>query len=215
MNSPRKPGDIKEVTNIVRAPPPSAPKREITPWELWGNARATDAGQSEAAEGVEIKVTVGKGPADVSPSRSEHRASGIVHVPVSATMKRRVAAQSAESARTSALLHPQSGSGTQRSTSSIGEPRGNAILAALSSNITRETLASTLSVSAPPSSAQIITPLHQHLHSASSTFRSLVPQVSNRMPWGTKNAACQTPSDAIFNFEVVLFGVPLHVGLWN
>jgi len=29
----------------------------------------------------------------------------------------------------------------------------------------------------------MVAPLHQHLHSSSSSFRSLVPEVTSKMPW--------------------------------
>ena len=166
------------------------------------------------------------------------------HVPVSATMRRRLNSQKAHhgngrfislqfvlyccvqshirllvmrlqnrftiSANASSDFYLSIHAVTSRSTestirASTTEPRGNAILTTLERDVTKQALVSVLTKTDAPRS-EFVQPLHDYLHSASSSFRSLAPQVYTEtyrtMPWGTRNAACQTPSDAIFNFEM-------------
>ena len=145
-SSPRR-GDPREVTNLVKAPPGVAlTQHEVTPWESWGYARAqaresadkTGTGGS-AREGA-VRVSVG----GVAGGESQR---DVVHVPVSATTKRRLAAE-VRASTTATPRSPRRGAhesqaSTHRSAASAGtEPRGNAILASLGRDVTRETLAS-------------------------------------------------------------------------
>ena len=107
--------------------------------------------------------------------------------------------RSSKSAQHGSVTHRSSGTVTHRG------PRGNAILSSLENDLTREALVSSLTGAGAPHS-ELVQPLHDHLQGASSSFRSLVPNVYTETyrtkPWSTKNAGSQTPSEAIFAFEM-------------
>ena len=108
-----------------------------------------------------------------------------MQVPVSNTLRRRIASQNDLS-----VLSPPTaqGSATHRSTASAH--RSNAILGSLSQGVTRDSsavLSALGSTSAQQEESKLVKPLHPHLHSALSAFRSLEPEVyqetTRKMPW--------------------------------
>jgi len=144
--------DIGEVTNVVRAPPADAPKPKRTVSPPWVPLLGANRDESVTSNGSH----------ETRKTPAEHA----LNVPVSNTLRRRIASQNDVS---SLVTSSGPGSTTHRSAASSANHRSNAILDTLSQGMTRDSSAILSSLgggAAVPQQedSKLVKPLHPHLH---------------------------------------------------